>query len=109
MDLVLFYFCLSFRAVPTAYGGSQARGRIGAAATGLHHSHSSARSEMHLQPIPQVTATLDPEPTERGQGLWMLVRFVSAEPRWEFPDSWILYLLMSPSKMFIFAWLPPFC
>ena len=30
-----------------AYGSSQARGRIGA--TGLHHSHSNARSEPHLQ------------------------------------------------------------
>ena len=29
-----FFFCL-FRAAPTAYGGSQARGRSGAAAPGL--------------------------------------------------------------------------
>ena len=27
-----------FRAAPTVYGGSQARGRIGAAAAGLYHS-----------------------------------------------------------------------
>ena len=32
------YICL-FRAVPTAYGGSQARGPISAAAAGLHTSH----------------------------------------------------------------------
>ena len=38
------YFCY-FRAAPVAYGNSQATGRIGAAAAGLHHSHSSARSE----------------------------------------------------------------
>ena len=38
-----FVFCL-FRATPAAYGGSQARGLIGAVATGLHHSHSNARS-----------------------------------------------------------------
>ena len=31
-----------FRAAPVAYGGCQARGRIGAAAAGLHHSHSNA-------------------------------------------------------------------
>ena len=42
-----------------AYGGSQARGLIGAVATGLHHSHSNARSGTGLQPTPQLT-TLDP-------------------------------------------------
>ena len=31
-------FCL-FRATPTAYGGSQASGPVGAVASGLHHSH----------------------------------------------------------------------
>ena len=34
-----------FRAAPAAYGGSQARGLIGAAAAGLHHSHSNIRSK----------------------------------------------------------------
>ena len=48
---------LLFRATPTAYGGSQARGPIGATAAGLRHSHSNARSEPRLQPIPQLTAT----------------------------------------------------
>ena len=44
-----------------AYGGSQARGRIGAAAAaaGLHHSHSDTGSELHLPPTPQLTASLD--------------------------------------------------
>ena len=37
-----------FRAVPVAYGGSQARGQIRAVAAGLHHSHSNVRSEPHL-------------------------------------------------------------
>ena len=37
------FFCLFvFRATPVAYGGSQSRGRIGATAAGLHHSHSNA-------------------------------------------------------------------
>ena len=57
--LLLLVFCL-FRAIPTAYGGSQARGPIGAVATGLHHSHSNARSEPCLRPIPQLMATPDP-------------------------------------------------
>ena len=41
----LFLRVSVFRAAPTAYGGSQARGRIGAVAAGLHHSHSHAESE----------------------------------------------------------------
>ena len=47
-----FFFFLLFRAAPEAYGVSQARGLIGAVATGLHHSHSNVGSELHLQPTP---------------------------------------------------------
>ena len=43
-----------------AYGGSQARGQIGAIAAGLRQGHSNAGSEPHLQPTPQLMATLDP-------------------------------------------------
>ena len=43
-----FFFFFFFRAALAAYGGSQARGLIGAIAAGLHHSHSNARSELHL-------------------------------------------------------------
>ena len=43
-----------------AYGSSQARGPIGAAAAGLRHSLSNDRSELHLQLTPQLRATLDP-------------------------------------------------
>ena len=52
-----------------AYRGSQARSRIRATAAGLHHSHSNAGSEPHLQPTPQSTAMPDPPPTEQGQRL----------------------------------------
>ena len=52
-------FCL-FRATPVAYGGSQARGQIGAVATGLCQSHSNAGSEPSLQPTLQLRAMLDP-------------------------------------------------
>ena len=56
-----FFFFFAFsRASPTAYGGSQARGRIGAVATSLCQSHSNTGSEPHLQPTPQLTATPDP-------------------------------------------------
>ena len=43
MGRIFFFFFFVFsKAVPTAYGGSQARGLIGAVAAGLHHSHSNA-------------------------------------------------------------------
>jgi len=43
------FVCL-FRAAPTAYGSSQARGWIGAVATVLYHSQSNDRSELSLGP-----------------------------------------------------------
>ena len=55
--LFLFCFFCLFRAIPVAYGGSQARGRIGATVTGLHHSSqqcwilnplSEARDQTHV-------------------------------------------------------------
>ena len=64
--LFIYLFSL-FRAAPVAYDGSQVRGLIGATAAGLHHSHSNATSAAYttaLQPTPQLTATLDPQPTE---------------------------------------------
>ena len=54
------YLCSLFRATPDAYGGSQARGPVGAVATGLCYSHSNTRSEPHRRPTPQLTATPDP-------------------------------------------------
>ena len=54
-----FFFFGLFRAAPTAYGSSQARGPIRAVAASLHHRHNNARSEPHLQPTPQLKATLD--------------------------------------------------
>ena len=56
-DSFFFFFFGLFAislAAPSAYGGSQARGRIRAVATGLHHSHNNAGSK------PQLRATLDP-------------------------------------------------
>ena len=47
---------LLFRVTPRAYGNSQARGSIGAAAAGLCHSHRNTRSKLCLQPTPQLTA-----------------------------------------------------
>ena len=47
-ELPSFFFFGLFRATPTAYGGSQARGPIGAVAARLHRSHSNTRSELSL-------------------------------------------------------------
>ena len=61
----LFFFFLSFfffllRVALVAYGGSQAKGGIRAAAASLHQSHTNARAEPHVQPTPQLMATPDP-------------------------------------------------
>ena len=60
--IIIFVFRL-YRAVPAAYGGFQARGLVGAVAAHLLQSHINAKSEPHLWPTPQLTATPDPQPT----------------------------------------------
>ena len=89
----VLFFCLCFLfcllgATPIAYGSSQARGQIGAAAAGLHHSHSNAGSESRLRPTPQLEATLDTlthwtKPGIEPASSWILVRFITAEPQQE--------------------------
>ena len=66
-EKVILTFFFFFRAAPAAYGGSQAKGRVGATAAGLCHSHSNSGSEPRLQLTPQLMATPDHQPT--GQGL----------------------------------------
>ena len=66
--LYFYSFINFFRATPMAYESYQARGWIGATTASLHHSHSNNISELCLWPTPQLTATLDSLPTERGQG-----------------------------------------
>ena len=56
--IYLVFFAFS-RATPAAYGGSKARGVIGAVAASLRQSHSNAGSKPHLQPTLQLTAMLD--------------------------------------------------
>ena len=56
-----------FTATLAAYGSSQARGPIRAAAACLHHSHSNVRSKPHLRPTPQIMAMPDPQHAERSQ------------------------------------------
>jgi len=78
-----FFFCLFSRATPTAYGGSQARGLIGAVATSLHHSHSNAGSERAVS-VTYTTAHGSVEPLTHWArpGIepatsWFLVGFVN--------------------------------
>ena len=79
-----FFLCLS-PAAPVPCGSSQARVRIGATATGLHHNHSNAGSEPHLGPTPQLMATLDrmlnwARPGIEPASSWILVCLLTAEP-----------------------------
>ena len=67
--MFLFFFLFLFRAALVAYGSSQTRGQIGAAAARLHHNHSKAGSETCLSSIPQLVATpiLNPLSEARNQ------------------------------------------
>ena len=81
LDLRFVFVFAFLGAAPEAYGSSQARGQIVAAASSLHCSHGNVGSELRLRPTPQLTVTTDPLTADRGQGsnLWI-------EP----PSSWIL-------------------
>ena len=66
---VSLLFILSFylfKAAPMAYGSSQARDRIRAAAAGLCHSHINTGSDPHLRPTPQLVIMPDPQYTKQG-------------------------------------------
>ena len=85
-EFFFFFFCLFALswAAPAAYGGSQTRGLIGAAAASLHHSHSNTRSELHLQPTPLQHSSQQhwiPNPWARPgikpATLWFLVSFIN--------------------------------
>ena len=59
-SFLFFFVCVFSSAGPVVYGGSQARGLIGAVANGLSHSYSNTGSEPYLQPTPQLMETPDP-------------------------------------------------
>ena len=64
MDIFFFLFT----AAPIAYGSSQAWGWIRASATGLHLTRWQHQIRVTSKPVLQLTATLDPQPTEQSQG-----------------------------------------
>ena len=61
MEETFSTFLCFFMATPAAYGSSQARGQIGAAAAGLRLSHSNPGSGLRLQATPQLMAMPDPQ------------------------------------------------
>ena len=87
--LFFFFLCVCvcfFKATSKAYGSSQTRGWIEAAADGLHCSHSNAGSEPWS--LTYTTAHSDSRSlTHWAEPIasWILVQFVTAEPQWELP------------------------
>ena len=65
-------------AISVAYGGSQARGQIGAAAAGLHHSHSNTRSKnLHSSLWQREILNPQSETGDQTYILWILVRLLT--------------------------------
>ena len=60
-----FIYLWLFGSTPAVYGDFQARGRIGAAAGSLHHSHAGSEPEIELA------------------SSWILVGFVTTQSQWE--------------------------
>ena len=72
--LFFFLFCI-FRTTLAAYGSSQARGQIGAAAASLHHSYGYTGSLTHWV-----------RPGIKPVSSWILVRFITTKPWWELQE-----------------------
>ena len=99
LRLIFFFFFVFLFAIPwataEAYGGSQARGLIGATASGLHHSHSSSGSKLCLWPTPQLTGNAGSlthwaRPGIKPETSWFLVGFTFAAPRQEL-QNWLYF------------------
>ena len=104
---ISLYLFLLFRAAPTVYGSSLARDRIRAATAGLHHSHSNAK--IRAMSVIYTTGhsytgslTHWVRPGSEPTSSWILVRFLTAEPRWE-----ILKISLHPSIFLYFQLLLP--
>ena len=92
----VFYFFLLLRAIPAAHGSFQARGLIGAAAAGLCHSHSNARSEPYLHCSLRQRWILNPL-SEARDGTCILTETVPGakptEPQWDLQTRQLLTAL----------------
>ena len=91
-----------FKDTLSAYGNFQVRGQIRAAAAGLHHSHSNARSEGCLYTAAHGNAGALPE---WGQGWnlpssWIQVQFILAEPQQELLYFILFYFILFGGQAF---------
>ena len=69
LSFFFFFVFLPFLGLlPRAYGGSQARGPVRAAATGFTRVTTTWDPSCICNLHPQLTAMSDPQPTEQGQG-----------------------------------------
>ena len=59
LRIIIIFLSSFFRAAPLAYGGSQARGGVGAVAAGLCHSQDNTGSKPCLLSTMQFTVMLD--------------------------------------------------
>ena len=112
---IFFFFCL-FRAAPAAHVSSQARGRFGATAASLHCSHCNAGSKLGICNLHHSSQKHQiPDPLSNTRSLthwagiepmssWILVGFVTSEPRKELSP---LYFAPIPSSMQLSLWRSP--
>ena len=106
--LFLFVCFFLFRAAPSAYGNSQARGWIRATAASLH----LATAMWDLSPIHYLYHSSwecwipNPlsEARDRTTSSWRLIGLVITEPQWELPDS--LMFDSQPVSLREVKWLP---
>ena len=93
--IYLFIFGI-FRVPPVAYGGSQAKGLIRAVGASLCHSHSNRQMWAKSATYTTVDGNAGSLTHWVGPGIKpatsrFLVRFISAVPWWELPNTCILY------------------
>ena len=95
------YFFL-FRAAPAAYGNSQAKAWIGAAAASLRHSHRNTRSELHIWPMLHSKSSLSSPLGPHFLSHKIIVEFLILT-RGENLEIWFLHFIQkekgSPSKI----------
>ena len=101
-----FFLCLSvclFRATPAADGSSQARGQIGAIADSLCHSHSKKGQDpshvYNLDHSSRQCRIINPL-----NEAWILVGFISTEPRWELLIPALLFYSTANLSQFWMSW-----
>ena len=90
----LFFLPFFFiRATPEAYGGSQARGQMGAVATSPHHSQRIQAASLTYTAAHGNTESFNPlRPGIKSSSSWILVGFLTTEPQQVTPVTLLLIL-----------------